>query len=99
MAAAALFSTAQGLFRGSNLAASYTIDTGPSRNSTVIGLWTIQKAVHKNGKAVSVWTFDKNALSGAKGRVKIDSIVEILKKEVGEMVECHVTRITKGMHD
>ena len=47
-------------------------------------LWTVQKAVHKtNGKAVSIWTFDKNALAGAsKVRGKLESAIEVLKKEV-----------------
>jgi hypothetical protein len=82
MAAAALLSTAHGLFRGSSLASSYTIDTGPSRQSAVIGLWTIQKALHKNGKVVSIWTFDKSVLTGSRTRAKLDAVVEVLKKEV-----------------
>lgn len=82
MAAAALLSSAQGLFRGSSLAANYTLETGPARQSAVIGLWTVQKALHKNGKAVSIWTFDKSVLAGARTRVKLDSVLEILKKEV-----------------
>lgn len=82
MAAAALLSSAQGLFRGSALASSYTIDAGPSRQAAVIGLWTIQKATHKNGKTVSIWTFDKSVLSNSKARAKLDTVVEVLKKEV-----------------
>lgn len=82
MAAAALLSSAQGLFRGSTLASSYTVDTGPARQAAVIGLWTIQKATHKNGKTVSIWTFDKSVLSNSKARGKLETVVEVLKKEV-----------------
>lgn len=48
-------------------------------------LWTVQRATHKtNGKAVSIWTFNKDALAGtSKGRGKLESAVEVLKKEVG----------------
>lgn len=96
MAAAALFSTAQGLFGGSKLAASYTIqqNSGPGNGggagspSAVVGLWSVQNATHKsNGKSVSIWTFDKNSVSpsGGKGKAKLDLTADVLKKEVGDL--------------
>ena len=83
MTAAALFSSAQSLFGGSKLAGSYFIAEQVA-GRTVAGLWTIQRATHKaSGKAVSVWTFDKgHVVGGPKGRTKLDATIEVLKKEV-----------------